>query len=79
MHPALLGCLVGLGAGAFFIISEYLLLNKQAEERAKRVGSKRPKYDDVERKRLRSVIGFSCFLPPVLALGFWVVLPKLGL
>lgn len=79
MHPALIGGLVGLAAAAFFIISEYMLLNQQSAERAKRVGNKRPTYNEAERKRLRSVIGFSCFLPPVLALGFWVVLPKLGL
>ena len=78
MHPALLGGLIGLAAAAFFIISEYVLLNKQAEERAKRVGSKRPQYNEAERKRLRSVIGFSFFLPPAIALGCWVVLPKLG-
>lgn len=78
MHPALIGALVGLALAAFFTISEYMLLKTAAADRAKRRGTKRPEFDHVERKRLKSVIGFSFFLPPVLAIMFWIVLPKLG-
>ncbi len=79
MHPALLGLLVGLGAAAFFILSEYTLLKKSVNERAKRQGRREGEFSGIERERMKAIIRFSLILPPALSLGFWIVLPRLGL
>lgn len=78
MHPAMLGFLIGLGAAAFFILSQYSLLSKEADETAKRLKKKRV-FTEQMRKQMRSVITFSIFLPPAISLGCWMVLPKLGI
>ena len=78
MHPALLGALVGFAAAAFFVLSEYMLLSKAAKERAKRQGKKIAQMDGEASKRMRSIILFSIWLPPALALGFWIVMTKMA-
>jgi hypothetical protein len=77
MHPALLGALVGFGAAAFFVLSEYMLLSQAAKERAKRWGRK-VEFDGEAKKRMRSIMMFSSCLPPALAVAFWIVLPRMG-
>ena len=79
MHPALLGALIGLALAAFFVLSEYSLLSKAAGERAKRQGRKQGEFTAIERERMKSIVRFAIFLPPGLALGCWIVLPRLGL
>ena len=79
MHPALLGLLVGLGASAFFVLSEYMLLKKAVNERARRVGRREGEFSGIERERMKSIVRFALILPPALSLGFWLVLPRLGL
>lgn len=79
LHPALLGALIGLALAAFFIFSEYALLSKAAGERAKRQGRKQGEFTGIERERMKSIVRFAVFLPPAIALGCWIVLPRLGL
>jgi len=78
MHPALVGLLAGMGVSAFFIISEYMIINGAAKERAKALKKKKVEFDDTQRKRLRSIWGFALFMPPVFALAGWVLLPLFG-
>jgi hypothetical protein len=78
MHPAMLGFLIGLGVAAFFVISEYTLLKNAANEEAKR-WKRKPVFNEQAQKRMKSVIAFAVFLPPAIAIGCWLVLPKLGL
>ena len=79
MHPATIGALVGLGLGALLVLSEYLLLSKAVNERAKRKGQRKAVFSGIERERMKSLVRFSLVLPPAFALGCWIVLPKLGL
>jgi len=75
----MLGALVGLGAAAFFVISEYTLLSQAAKDRAKKLGRKNVEFDGEAKKRMSSIIRFSLILPPALAGIFWIVLPRMGL
>jgi hypothetical protein len=77
MHPAMLGFLIGLGVALFFVASEYMLQNNEANETAKRL-KRKPVWTDPMRQRLRGVIFFAILLPPAISLGCWLVLPKLG-
>jgi hypothetical protein len=78
MHPAMLGFLIGLGIALFFVISEYTLLNKEANETANRL-KRKPVWTDPMKKRMRGVLTFSIVVVPAVSLGCWIVLPKLGL
>lgn len=54
-------------------------MKKEAADRGKRLGRKNEQLNQIEKNRISSVVRFSLFVPPVLALMAWVVLPKLGL
>ncbi|MGE0876575.1 MAG: hypothetical protein AB7O31_18070 [Burkholderiales bacterium] len=77
MHPALIGFLAGLAVAAFFIISEYMMLNASANERAKALKRKK-EFDQTARKRMREMWAFAVFLPPAFAIGGWMILPLFG-
>jgi hypothetical protein len=72
MHIALQGALYGVGLGLTLIIIEYLFVKKAVEERAQ-LQHKKPQFEQAERKRIKSVIGFSFFIPPAFALGAWLI------
>jgi hypothetical protein len=72
MHPALQGALVGLALGVILVVIEYLYVKKAVEERAVAKHQK-PEFDAIDRTRIRSIATFSIFLPPALALGFWLI------
>jgi hypothetical protein len=72
MQPALQGALIGLALGLFLVAAEWLLLKKAARERAERL-HRSAELDETGRKRIRSVAGFSAFLPPAFALAFWII------
>ena len=72
MHPALQGALVGLGIGVFLVVFEYYSLKKMVAERAAAKHQK-PEFEPTERIRIRSIATFAIFLPPGLALGFWLL------
>jgi hypothetical protein len=77
MHPALVGFLAGLALAAFFIISEYMIINAAAAERGKKL-KKKPVVDDEQRKRLKAIWGFAFFIPPAFTIAGWVLLPLFG-
>ena len=70
MNPALQGLLVGLGLAAFFIIFEFLALNKLVNERAKRLNRK-AEFDVTEKRRMATISRFAAVLPLAFAVAFW--------
>lgn len=72
MHPALQGLLIGIGIAAFLLVFEYLGATKAANERAKKMAKKAELSQD-ERARISSMVRFCFFLPPGVALIFWLV------
>lgn len=73
MHPALKGFLVGLVIAIFLIVIEYMMVKKQVEERAALKHQKKPQFEPQDKNRVRAVVNFSLFVPPALALGFWLL------
>lgn len=55
------------------------MMRRAAAERGKRLGRKNEQLNQIEKNRIGSVVRFSLFIPPVLALMAWIVLPRLGL
>ena len=72
MHVALQGALTGLGVALFLIAVDYLQLRRQARERAKKRHVP-PVFDDIERRRLASLVRFCIFVPPVFAISYWLL------
>ena len=72
MQPVVEGALIGAGIGFFLVATEYLLLNKAVNERAKRFNRK-PAFDVTERRRMTSMTRFAVLLPIGFALGFWLL------
>jgi len=70
MNPALQGLLIGLGLGAFFILFEFLALNKAVNERAKKLNRK-AEFDVTDKRRMATITRFAVLLPFAFALGFW--------
>ena len=72
MNVVLQGALTGLGVALFLIAVDYLQLRRQARERAKKrhVPSV---LDDIERRRLASLVRFCIFVPPVFAMSYWLL------
>jgi hypothetical protein len=70
MPPFVEGALIGLGIGFFLFLFEFLMLNKQVNERAKRY-NKKPEFDMTERRRLATVRNFALMLPIAFGVGFW--------
>ncbi len=72
MYVALQGALIGLGVALFLIAVDYLHLRRLARERAER--RKVPaQFDDIERRRLASIVRFCIFVPPAFAIFFWLL------
>ena len=72
MHPALQGALIGLGIGIFLLIFEYMALNKNANERAKKY-NKVAQLDITEKRRLATVRNFVPILAIGFSLAFWII------
>jgi hypothetical protein len=72
MHIALEGALVGLGIGILLVVTEYMFLKKAVAERAT-PNNPKPQFDPSDRNRIKSLASFAIFLPPALALGFWLI------
>lgn len=73
MHIALKGFLVGLTIAVFLFAFEYLAIKKAGAERAKKT-AKKSEIIQEERSRLRGVTQFCLFLPPGMALIFWLTM-----
>jgi uncharacterized membrane protein YvbJ len=72
MHIALQGALIGAGVAVLLIAAEYFFVKKQVRERAT-VRNLKPEFEEQDRNRIKSIASFALFLPPALALGFWLV------
>ena len=72
MHPALQGALIGLGIGVALLIFEYMALNKQVNERAKKY-NKAPEFDVTEKRRLATIRNFIPILVIGFSLAFWLI------
>ena len=72
MHPAMEGALIGAGVGFLLVATEYLLLNKAVNERARRF-KRKAEFDITERRRMTSMTRFAVLLPIGFALGFWLL------
>lgn len=72
MHIAVQGALYGVGLGLILIIIEYIFVKKAVEERAQ-LHHRKPEFEQMDRNRIKSVIGFSVFIPPAFALGAWLI------
>ena len=73
MHIALQGALVGLGLAIFLYMFEYLAVKRAAAERGKKM-AKKVEINQEEISRLRAVRGFCYFLPPGMAIIFWLTM-----
>ena len=72
MYIALQGALIGLGVALVLIAVEYMHLRKLARERAERRHVP-AELDDIERRRLASLVRFCIFVPPAFAIFFWLL------
>ena len=73
MHIAWKGFLVGLAVAAFLYIFEYMAIKSAGAQRAKKT-AKKAEIIQEERSRLRGVMMFCIFLPPGMALIFWLTM-----
>lgn len=73
MHIALQGFLVGLAVSAFLFMFEYLAIRSAGAQRAKKTAKKAEILQE-ERSRLRSVTQLCLFVPPGMALIFWLTM-----
>jgi hypothetical protein len=72
VHPAIQGLLVGLGVAIFLLGTEYLLLKKNRDDRAKRL-KRTQDFDQTERGRIKTMVRFCVLVPLGFALAFWVI------
>ena len=72
MNPTLQGALIGLAIGVVLVLFEFMMLNKEVNERAKRFNRK-AEFDVTERRRMATITRFACLLPIAFAAGFWLI------
>ncbi len=72
MHPAIEGALAGLGLAVVIYVLDYLMVTRNAAERAARY-KKKAELDPTERRALASLLRFLLLLPPAGALLFWIL------
>lgn len=72
MEFALQGLVVGLAVGIALLLFEYVSINKQVAERAKKYNRK-PEFDVTDRRRMHSMMRFAFVLPFGFALIFWII------
>jgi len=72
MPVALEGALIGAAVALLLVASEYLMLRKAVDDRAKRLHRK-AEFDETDRKRINTMLRFSIFVPPAFALFFWLI------
>ena len=72
MNPVIEGALIGLGIGLLLVIFEYMMLNQQVNERAKKLNRK-AEFDITERRRMTTILRFAAILPFGFAAAFWLI------
>ena len=66
------GALIGLAIGAVLVSFEYFALKKDLKERGIRL-HKTFEMDEMEKRRIQTVLRFSLLLPIGFALAFWII------
>ncbi len=66
------GALIGLAIGVVLVFVEYHMLKKDLKERGIRL-HKTLEMDEMEKRRIMTVLRFSLLLPIGFAVGFWIV------
>jgi hypothetical protein len=72
MEEAIRGAVLGGVIGAALVALEYMMLSKDAKERAVKLHRK-PQLDDVARLRIRTMARFALVLPLLFGGIFWLV------
>ena len=72
MNIWLQGALIGAGLAAILIVFEYLAINREIAERAKRLARK-VEWDQNQRSRMRGMMTFGAILPVGFAIGAWLI------
>jgi hypothetical protein len=72
MEEAIRGAVLGGVIGAVLVGLEYMMLSKQAKERAEKLHRK-PQLDEVARLRIATMARFAFVLPIMFGAGFWLI------
>jgi uncharacterized membrane protein YeiB len=72
MEEAIKGAILGGVIGIVLVALEYLMLKKDAEERAKKLHRK-AELDEVARLRIGTMARFAFVLPVLFGAGFWLI------
>ena len=72
MEEAIKGAVLGGVIGAALVAFEYMLLTKDAKDRAVKLHRK-PELDEVARMRIKTMARFAFVLPVLVGAMFWLV------
>ena len=72
MDEAIKGAILGGVIGAALVALEYMMLSKDAKERAVKLHRK-PELDEVARLRIKTIARFAVLLPVLFGGIFWLV------
>lgn len=72
MHIAIQGALIGLLVAIVMFVADYLLIRKNAAERAKR-RAKKAELEGSEKESIATLLRYCFFVPPAFALVFWLI------
>ena len=73
MNAAIQGAVIGVVVALAMFAFDYLMIRRNAAERAKKQHKTEPVFDDADRSRIRSLARFVVVLPPAFALLFWMI------
>ena len=72
MEEAIKGAILGGVIGAVLVMLEYMMLSKEAKERAEKLHRKH-ELDEVARLRIKTIARFAFVLPVLFGAGFWLI------
>ena len=72
MHIAIQGALIGLLVAVVMFMTDYILIRKNAAERAKRY-AKKAELEGTERRRIATLLRYCLLVPPAFAIAFWII------
>jgi hypothetical protein len=72
MDEAIKGAILGGLIGAALVGLEYLMLSKDAKDKAVKLHRK-PELDEVARLRIKTMARFAFVLPLLFGAGFWLI------
>jgi hypothetical protein len=72
MEEAIKGAILGGVIGAILVMIEYVMLSKDAKERAEKLHRK-PELDEVAKLRIKTMARFAFVLPLIFGAGFWLI------